>query len=124
MKRSFDEIYDAIEPLLEKHVPPFHALRVDGKRCELSSKKNIEYMGKKRTGMFFAAVIKQKNFVGFYLMTIYARPELVQKLGAELRKALKGKSCFHITKIDKTILAQMKKALADGRKLYKKMRWV
>jgi len=81
-------------------------------------------MGKKRNGVYFAAVMIKKNFVGFYLMTIYAQPRLVQELGPDLKKRLKGKSCFQITKTDKAILAQIKKALADGQKCYKKLGWV
>jgi hypothetical protein len=124
MKQDFDEIYNELKPLLKKHVPPFRAIRDEGGRYELSSSKQIEFMGKKRDGVYFAAVIKKKNFVGFYLMTIYARPDLVQQLGPELKKTLKGKSCFHITKTDKLILGQIKKALVDGYKCYKKLGWV
>lgn len=123
-KIDLDGIYEALKPLLEAHVPPFVAIRDEAGRYELSSKKEIEFRGKKRPGMYFAAVMKQKNFVGFYLMTIYARPGLVQDLGPDLKKCLKGKSCFHITKADPVILKQIKKALVDGRKVYKKMGWV
>jgi hypothetical protein len=124
MKPDLDEIYKTLKPLLEKHVPPFVAIRDDEGRYELSSKRDVEFMGKKRPGMYFAAVMKKKNFVGFYLMTIYAQPGLLQELGPELRKRLKGKSCFHITKTDATLLTQIKKALEDGKKCYKKLGWV
>jgi hypothetical protein len=123
-KIDFDGIYDAVKPLLEKHVPPFVVIRDDGKRYELSSVKPVEIWGKKRPGVYFAAVMKKKNFVGFYLMTIYAQPGLVQDLGPELKKCLKGKSCFHITKADPVILKQIKKALVDGQRCYKKLGWV
>jgi hypothetical protein len=123
MKQNLNEIYDAIKPLLQKQVPPFTAIHDSDKGYELSSLKDVFFMGKTRK-VYFAAVKKQKSFVGFYLMTIYAQPKLIDTLGPELRKALKGKSCFHITKTDKTILAQMKKALDDGRKYYKAQGWV
>ena len=123
MKQNLDEIYDAIKPLLQKQVPPFTAIRDDEKGYELSSMKDVLIWGKVRK-MYFAAVKKQKSFVGFYLMTIYAQPKLIDTLGPDLRKRLKGKSCFQITKTDKKILAQIKKSLDGGRKYYKKQGWL
>jgi len=124
MKPNLDEIYKTLKPLLKKHVPPFAVLRDDESAYELTGTKEVMFFGKLRKGTYFAAIKKQKNFVGFYLMTIYAQPGLVQNLGPELKKCLKGKSCFHITKTDKTLFAQIKKSLEDGQKCYKKLGWV
>lgn len=123
-KSNLPEIYAAIKPLFEAHIPPFSVYSEGAKGFEITSTKTVEVWGKKRDGIYFGGVKIQKGFVGFYLMHIYAQPGEVEKIGPELRKRLKGKSCFHITKVDKVLLAQMKKALADGRKCYKKLGWL
>ena len=124
MKPTFPEIYATLKPLLKKYVPPYSALRDDDKGYELTSVKEVVFMGKKRKGVYFTAIKIQKGFVGFYLMTIYANPKLIQQLGPDLKKRLKGKSCFHINSTDKALLSQIKKALADGHRCYKKLGWV
>lgn len=42
----------------------------------------------------------------------------------DLLKLLKGKSCFHIKKIDDKLIKQMKKALDIGYNLYNKRGWI
>lgn len=46
--------------------------------------------------------------------------------GQELRKPLKGKSCYHITevKFDDIVEAQLKEALDKGLGSYKKLGWI
>ncbi|HLX13045.1 MAG TPA: DUF1801 domain-containing protein [Bacteroidota bacterium] len=124
MKANLDEIFTTLKPLLRHHAPPFKTLRDDESAYELTGTKEVMFFGKLRKGTYFAAIKKQKNFVGFYLMTIYAQPGLMQGLGPELKKCLKGKSCFHITKTDAVLLKQIKQALADGEKCYKKLGWI
>ena len=73
---------------------------------------------------YFASAIIQKGYVGFYFMPVYSTPEMKDLFPPELLSLLKGKSCFHIKKLDKKLLAQVRKALKDGYKLYKTREWV
>lgn len=57
-------------------------------------------------------------------MPIYIDKELKDVFETELLNLLKGKSCFHIKKIDKKLEKQIKKALDIGFDLYKKRRWI
>lgn len=47
----------------------------------------------------------QKSYVGFYSMGCYANHEF--HISDNLRKLLKGKSCFHIKKVDEELLAAL-----------------
>ena len=118
------EIFDQIKILLKKYQPPFNARSDFESRYELWSEKDIEIAGRKRKEVYFAGLIIQSNYVGFYFMPVYADTTLKDVFEPELLSTLKGKSCFHIKKLDKKLLLQIKRALAVGFKLYKKRDWV
>ena len=41
-----------------------------------------------------------KSYVSFYLMPVYASPELDASVSPELRRRKQGKACFSFTRID------------------------
>jgi hypothetical protein len=53
-----------------------------------------------------------KSYVSFYLMPVYASPELAATLSPELRKRMQGKACFNFTKIDEGLLAELEAVTA------------
>jgi hypothetical protein len=48
-----------------------------------------------------------KRYVSFYLMPIYAMPELMASMSPELRRRMQGKSCFNFTKIDEPLFEEL-----------------
>jgi hypothetical protein len=68
----------------------------DARRYELWTGKPAVIEGRKKDSVFFASLIIQKDYVGFFFMPVYAEPELKAFFAPELLKLLKGKSCFHI----------------------------
>ena len=85
---------------------------------DLYSVKDVEIQGRKRKEVWFAGIIIQKAYVGFYYMPVYAEPERKATFKPELLKLLKGKSCFHIRKLDNELLSQIEQALADGFEMF------
>lgn len=73
---------------------------------------------------YVAGIIKQKSFIGFYFMPIYSHPHNFEIKNPELKKALKGKSCFHIKKLDKNIIFELNEMLAKGIEFYRKENWI
>ena len=118
------EIFRQLREVMLTCVPPLTVITDKEKVFEIVSNKSMVFMGKKRDNMYFGAVRIQGGFVGFYLMHIYAQPGLVDKLGPDLKKALKGKSCFHIKKIDQNLIEQIKEALKQGIECYRKMNFI
>lgn len=90
----------------------------------LVSQKPVEIYGRKRDELWFAGILVQKGYVGFYYMPVYAQPELKQVFKPELLKCLKGKSCFHIKKNDPVIMKQIKESLKVGYTMYKERGWL
>lgn len=118
------KIFQEIRSVMVKYIPPLAVLRDTENIFELTATKTVEFMGKKRNGIYFGAVMVKKGFVGFYLMTIYAQPGLVQKLGPDLKKLLKGKSCFHVNKLTQELLQQIKDSIETGIECYRKLGFI
>jgi hypothetical protein len=74
--------------------------------------------------VFFASIIIQSKYVGFYYMPIYTDTGLKDVFKPELLGLLKGKSCFHVKKLDAGLEEQISKALEIGYDLYKKRGWI
>jgi len=49
--------------------------------------------------LYFGSTQVKKNCVSFYLMPVYMYPDLVKNISAELKKHMRGKSCFNFKKI-------------------------
>lgn len=127
MNDSLNDIFKELKVLLEKYSPPL-SIREDpigGKqRYELWSKKEVIIAKRKRKEVFFASIITQKSYIGFYFMPIYVDTKMSKVFKPELLSLLKGKSCFHIRKLDDTLKKQVRFALEEGFKLYKKRDWI
>lgn len=96
----------------------------EGGAYGLLSKKQVEVKGIKKDEVYFAGLLVQKGYVGFYFTPVYAEPSLTKVIKPELLKCLKGKSCFHIKKDDPEILGQIKDALKAGYASFEEKGWV
>jgi len=55
-----------------------------------------------------------KRYVSLYLMSVYARPELLESMSPELRRRMQGKSCFNFANIDEGLLAELEALAATA----------
>ena len=122
-----EAVFDRLKPLLERYSPPLVA-RTGGVRdkrdFQLYSEKEVEIEGRRRDEVFFAGLIEQKGYTGFYYMPVYAEPDLQDVFDAELLRLRKGKSCFHVKALDDATLARIADALDKGYALYEKRGWI
>ena len=124
MEEDKDRIFTAIRHMMQVYQPPFVAKRDEPRYFDLWSLKDVVIEGRKRKEVYFAGVIIQKSYVGFYFMPVYAVPELSTVFAPELLKLLKGKSCFHVKSLDETLEGQIRAALKTGFELYQRRGWV
>ncbi len=61
---------------------------------------------------FVAGTRLGKRYVSFYLMAVYARPQLLDGMSPALRAHMQGKSCFNFNGVDDALLAELS-ALTD-----------
>jgi hypothetical protein len=48
-----------------------------------------------------------KRYVSYYLMPVYASPELAASVSPQLAKRRQGKACFNFTKVDEDLIAEL-----------------
>jgi hypothetical protein len=55
-----------------------------------------------------------KSYVSFYLMPVYASPELAASVSPALAKRKQGKACFNFTKVDEALFAELESLTATS----------
>lgn len=119
-----EAIFTEIRSMLERYAPPFVA-RTDSKGgYHLWSAKGMVDQRGKTKDCFFAGVIPQTGYIGFYYMPVYTNPERKAMFEPELLSLLKGKSCFYVRRLEPAVKRQMRAALRSGFRLYKERGWV
>lgn len=117
-------IYNRLKKILMKYENPLKSKIDLDSKYDLWSFKDIEIEGRKRKEVFFAGLIIQSKYVGFYYMPIYTDAEAKKFFKPELLKMLKGKSCFHFKWLDENLEKQFEDALKKGFALYKRKGWI
>jgi hypothetical protein len=123
-QKHLTAIFQKLKSILIQYENPMRPKFDLDSKYDLWSFKQVEIAGRKRKEVYFAGLIIQSNYVGFYYMPVYADTKLKDVFEPELLSLLKGKSCFHIKKLDASLERQIKKALKTGYQLYKKRGWV
>lgn len=118
------EIFSAIKNLMQAYAPPFQPKVDDTAHYDLWSFKDLVIEGRKRKEVYFAGLVIYNTYIGFYFMPVYAGPDIKAVFPPELLKLLKGKSCFHIKKLDEGLLDQIRSALKTGYDGYRQRGWV
>lgn len=125
MTKDLIEIYKRLKVILKKYENPFVSKIDLDSKYDLWSIKDVIIDGRKKKEVWFAGLIIQSSYVGFYFMPIYTESEKMKSIFApELLKLLKGKSCFHIKKLDEELEKQIEDALQKGYTLYVEKGWV
>jgi hypothetical protein len=55
-----------------------------------------------------------KSYVSYYLMPVYASPELSASVSPTLAKRRQGKACFNFSRVDEDLLAELEDLTARG----------
>lgn len=121
---DLQQIFNQIRDLISRYSPPLVAKKDQADYYDLWSVKDVVIAGRKKKEVFFAGVIIQKGYVGFYFMPVYVDEEMKKVFSPELLALLKGKSCFHLRRNDATVMDQIEKALQIGFDIYRKNGWV
>jgi len=124
-----EDVYEQVKKLLEGYAPPFK-LRDLGVRNKKSAQLVVPKpvvipgaYGGKPVDLQMAAVILQKGYVGFYVTTIYMNETAKKRLSPQFVKLLRGKTCFHLRKLDGGLKEDIEAALELGTKTYRERRW-
>ena len=70
--------------------------------------------------VWFGAARIGKRYVSYYLMPVYAFPDLLVEISPELKRRMQGKSCFNFTKVDEKLFAELGELTERGYQRFKK----
>jgi hypothetical protein len=69
---------------------------------------------KNKQPLCFGGVRRGKAYVSFYLMSVYASPDLLKDMSPELKKRMQGKSCFNFKAVDEKLFKELKRLTKAG----------
>lgn len=120
MKTDLNEIRESLIGSLKASVPPLKVRTNKAENFEVAGTKEVMQGKQKVDGFYFASVVPKPKDIRLYFFPIYTHVDAFQDLSPELRKCLKGKSCFHIKKISPEMDVEIRKMIEKGVKLYEK----
>ena len=102
-KNDFSSVFEQLKSILEPYAEKL-TLKVD-----TSDTYYIDgpYSERWKKQLFFASAQVKKNYVSFYLMTVYMYPELLNGISPELKKRMQGKSCFNFKKVEPDLFREL-----------------
>jgi hypothetical protein len=75
---------------------------------------NTRHIMKNKQPLCFGGVRLGKAYVSFYLMSVYARADLMKGMSPELKKRMQGKSCFNFKTVDEKLFKELEKLTKAG----------
>jgi hypothetical protein len=127
---SLKTVFNSLYKILSRHSPPFKIKKglVRNKRdLHLIAPKPVAIPGAyggKPMDKAVTAIIEQKGYIGFYCSPGHVVDGSRTDAPPEMMKFLKGKSCFHISRLDAGLEKEVEGALKAGTKLFKERGWL
>ena len=109
--------FEAVDTRLREILAPYRSRLVATKDGPGGLTLEIPGLAGKPWG-YVAGTRVGKSYVSFYLMPVYAFPDLAEGLSAELSRRRQGKSCFNFKTIDEPLFDELGGILAAGFERY------
>ena len=109
-KVDFTRVFEELKSIFKPYAPKMDVLHDTDTHYML----NTRFIMRNKLPLCFGGVRQGKSYVSFYLMSVYASPDLLKNISPELKKRMQGKSCFNFKEVDKKLFAELKKLAKDG----------
>lgn len=110
VKTDFTEIFEQLKSIFKPYAKKMD-VSGDNDQCYML---NTRYIMKNKQPLCFGGVRLGKNYVSFYLMSVYASPDMLKNISPELKKRMQGKSCFNFKEVDKKLFSELKTLTKAG----------
>ena len=120
MTKDINIIQSKLIDLLKEHLGTLKIDAENEKKFEVAG--TIEAMqGKKKVdGHYFASVIPKPKDIRLYLFPVYTHVDQIGELPPNVKKCLKGKSCFHVKYWDQELEDNFRNLISKSIELYQK----
>jgi hypothetical protein len=109
-KNDFNQVFAKLKGILQPYVKKMDVAQ-DSPTYYLL---NTRYLMKNKQPLCFGGVRLGKAYVSFYLMSVYASPDLLKSMSPELKKRMQGKSCFNFKEVDEPLFKELARLTKAG----------
>ena len=102
-RREFKEVFAKLKAIFKPYAENMDAVH-DNETYYLL---NTRHLMRNKQPLCFGGVRMGKNYVSFYLMSVYACPDLLKSMSSELKKRMQGKSCFNFKEVDEKLFEEL-----------------
>lgn len=120
MQTNPTEIFQTLKNQLTQLTPPLKIKTDSEATFELAGTKETMQGKQKVDGIFFTQLVLKPKDVRLYFFPIYTHEAEFSTITDNLRKNLKGKSCFHFKKLDAELQNEINQMLKQGVAVYQK----
>jgi hypothetical protein len=103
-------LFNSLKEILQPYEPYMTVVQDDEDNYYLDCRKEV----RKDMPMFFASIKANKDDITFQLMPVYAYPELLSGVSADLRVRMQGKSRFNFSNYDAAVFEDLKELTRKG----------
>lgn len=114
------EIQSFLNEELAKYIPTLKAKGSLPGPVEYGGTIPVMQGKQKVQGHYFASIVAKPKDIRLYFLPIYSHLDEYSDLSGECRKALKGKSCFHLKRVSDDLKTELSKMIAKGVVLYQR----
>ncbi|MFK7785470.1 MAG: hypothetical protein AB8B56_10155 [Crocinitomicaceae bacterium] len=100
MTKDLTEIRETLTSILKEHSSVLKVVADTEVKYEVAGTVEAMQGKKKVDGIYFSSVVPKPKDVRFYFFPSYTHKDQIGELPENLKKALKGKSCFHVKYMD------------------------
>ncbi len=109
-KSNFDSVFAELKAIFQPYVKKMDVAQ-DSQTYYLL---NTRHIMKNKQPPCFGGVRLGKAYVSFYLMSVYACPDLLKSMSPELKRRMQGKSCFNFKEVDEKLFKELAKLTRAG----------
>ena len=118
IKTALVDIQTTLEDFYKLYVPPLQ-IRINNENLfEVAGTKETMQGKKKVDGFYFGSIIPKPKDIRLYYFPIYTHPAKFLWISDNLRKCLKGKSCFHIKQLSIDLENEIREMIHKGIEIY------
>lgn len=115
-QNNFPVVFEQLKQILKPYAPKLTVTADTPNAYSLDG----PYSEKWKKPLFFGSVQIKKNYVSFYLMSVYMYPELLKDISPALKKHMQGKSCFNFKKVEPELFVELATLTREGFKDFQK----
>jgi len=119
-KNDLAPVFDALREILNPYARDLKAA-TDKPTYYCLESKTPTYRNRP---MYFAGVRLGKNYVSYYLMSVYADPAFIQGMSPDLKKRMQGKACFNFSTVNEGLFAELAQLTQAGFEKFKSMKFL